>query len=174
MATVKMTFSLDETTAARLTGAASLLRKPKSEVVRDAILEYADRVDRLTDGERQHLLRVLDELMASDPTRSVDGRCGAARAPSGAPRGRPTRSVVIIVDTSALIDSLMNATSSGRLRALIADGERPRLAVAGALRMVARSADPGGARGTGGPVPRRRGAAVRRRTSRARCAAGRR
>ncbi|MFN8621300.1 MAG: ribbon-helix-helix protein, CopG family [Chloroflexota bacterium] len=72
MATVKMTFSLDETTAARLTGAASLLRKPKSEVVRDAILEYADRVDRLTDGERQHLLRVLDELIASDPTRSVD------------------------------------------------------------------------------------------------------
>jgi hypothetical protein len=35
MATVKMTFSLDEATAERLDKAAAALRKPKSEVVRE-------------------------------------------------------------------------------------------------------------------------------------------
>jgi hypothetical protein len=72
MATVKMTFSLDETTAARLADAASRLHKPKSEVVREAILDYAERVGRLTDAERIRLLSVLDEAIIGGPTRSAD------------------------------------------------------------------------------------------------------
>ncbi|MCY7419260.1 MAG: ribbon-helix-helix protein, CopG family [Chloroflexi bacterium] len=69
MATIKMTFSLDEATAARLSFAAESLRKPKSEVVREAILDYADRVGRLTEAERLRLLGVFDEVIAAIPVR---------------------------------------------------------------------------------------------------------
>jgi hypothetical protein len=69
MATVKMTFSLDEATAERLDKAAAALRKPKSEVVREAILDYAERVDRLTEAERRRLLGVCDDLVRVIPDR---------------------------------------------------------------------------------------------------------
>jgi hypothetical protein len=69
MASVKMTFSLDTETAARLRHAAEALRKPKSEVVREAILDYADRVGRLTEVERRRLLGVFDELVSAIPAR---------------------------------------------------------------------------------------------------------
>ena len=67
MATVKMTFSLDEATAARLEDAAKSLHQPKSKVVRDAILDYADRVGRLTEAERLRLLAVFDEVVPAIP-----------------------------------------------------------------------------------------------------------
>ena len=69
MATVKMTFSLDEVTAARLRDAAASTRKPKSEIVREAILDYAERVGRLTEAERRRLLGVFDELVPAIPAR---------------------------------------------------------------------------------------------------------
>ena len=69
MASVKMTFSLDEATAARLDDAAASLRKPKSEIVREAILDYADRVGRLTEAERLRLLAVFDEVVSAIPER---------------------------------------------------------------------------------------------------------
>lgn len=69
MATVKMTFSLDEATATRLSEAAQRTRKPKSTVVREAILDYADRVGRLTEAERTRLLAVFDEVVAAIPER---------------------------------------------------------------------------------------------------------
>ena len=72
MATVKMTFSLDASTAARLNDAATSLRKPKSEIVREAILDYADRVGRLTEAERRRLLGVFDEVVPAIPTRPED------------------------------------------------------------------------------------------------------
>jgi hypothetical protein len=72
MATVKMTFSLDASTAARLNDAATSLRKPKSEIVREAILDYADRVGRLTEAERRRLLGVFDEVVPAIPTRPQD------------------------------------------------------------------------------------------------------
>jgi len=72
MATVKMTFSLDESTAARLADAASALRKPKSEIVREAILDYAERVGRLTEAERRRLLSVFDEMIPAIPARPDD------------------------------------------------------------------------------------------------------
>lgn len=72
MATVKMTFSLDASTAARLNDAATSLRKPKSEIVREAIRDYADRVGRLTEAERRRLLGVFDEVVPAIPTRPQD------------------------------------------------------------------------------------------------------
>ena len=69
MATVKMTFSLDELTAARLNDTAASLRKPKSEIVREAILDYAERAGRLTEAERRRLLGVFDELVPAIPAR---------------------------------------------------------------------------------------------------------
>ena len=72
MATVKMTFSLDEATATRLDEAASALRKPKSEIVREAIRDYAERVGQLTEVERRRMLAVFDELVPAIPSRPAD------------------------------------------------------------------------------------------------------
>ncbi len=69
MATIKMTFSLDEATAARLEDAAASLHKPKSEIVREAILDYADRAGRLSEAERRRLLDVFDEVIPAIPAR---------------------------------------------------------------------------------------------------------
>lgn len=69
MARIKMTFSVDEETAARLRDAADTLRKPKSQVVREAIADYADRVGRLTEAERRRLLDAFDEFVPAIPAR---------------------------------------------------------------------------------------------------------
>ena len=71
MASVKMTFSLDRPTAARLEQAAQRLGKAKSEVVREAIEEYAARVGRLSESERRELLRSFDRLVPAIPLRSA-------------------------------------------------------------------------------------------------------
>jgi hypothetical protein len=71
MATIKMTFSLDEPTAMRLEQAAASLRKPKSEIVREAILDYAERVGRLTEAERRRLLNIFDEMVPAIQARPV-------------------------------------------------------------------------------------------------------
>jgi hypothetical protein len=63
MASVKATFTLDERTAARLAQTAERLNRPKSEVVREAILDYSERADRLSERERLEKLRLFDELM---------------------------------------------------------------------------------------------------------------
>ena len=70
MATVKMTFSLDESTAKRLDQTAQRLGKPKSLVVREAIRDYSLRVDRLSEAERLRMLEALDALMPGIPPRS--------------------------------------------------------------------------------------------------------
>lgn len=72
MASIKMTFTVDEETASRLTYAADALRKPKSRVVREAIAEYADRIGRLTESERRRMLDAFDELVPAIPARPVD------------------------------------------------------------------------------------------------------
>ena len=46
---VKMTFTFDEVTAARLKHAAARLAKPQSEIVREAIRDYADRIGKLSE-----------------------------------------------------------------------------------------------------------------------------
>lgn len=71
MAAIKMTFSLDEATAARLNQTSARLRMAKSEVVREAIRDYAARVGRLSERERLRQLRVFDEFVAEIPGRPV-------------------------------------------------------------------------------------------------------
>ncbi|HVA62920.1 MAG TPA: ribbon-helix-helix protein, CopG family [Terriglobales bacterium] len=66
---IKVTFTLDEATIERLQRAAGRLRKPKSEVVREAIREYEAKSDRLSETERQRLLQALDRFGAQPPAR---------------------------------------------------------------------------------------------------------
>ena len=70
MATVKVTFTLDSATIARLQDAASRLALPKSEVVREAISEFHDRIGRLSERERIRLLRAFDEVVPRIPART--------------------------------------------------------------------------------------------------------
>jgi hypothetical protein len=73
MATVKVTFTLDEPTVTRLQDAAERLAKPKSEVVREAIHDFHEGIGRLSERERLHLLRVFDELIPRIPARPLAG-----------------------------------------------------------------------------------------------------
>lgn len=69
MATVKVTFTLDVDTVKRLEQAAKQLSRPKSQVIREAVQDYYDRMGRLSESERLRMLRVLDEMMARIPAR---------------------------------------------------------------------------------------------------------
>lgn len=67
---VKMTFTLDDETVAALHKAAITQSKPRSVVVREAILEYGARQGRLGEEERRRMLRSIDAMLAQPPTRS--------------------------------------------------------------------------------------------------------
>lgn len=67
----KVTFSLDHGTVRRLQEAAERLSLPKSEVVREAICEFHERIGRLSESERLHLLKMLDEMLPAIPARPV-------------------------------------------------------------------------------------------------------
>lgn len=69
MAGTKLTFSLDEETVARLRRVAERLHRPQSEIVREAIAEYAVRAGRLSTPERERLLRTFDEVVPAIPAR---------------------------------------------------------------------------------------------------------
>lgn len=80
---VKVTFSLDEATVEQLRRAAARLGMAQSHVVREAVAEYAARVDRLSERERRQLLGVLEGLAGAAPTRNaraVDDEIKALRA----------------------------------------------------------------------------------------------
>jgi len=67
----KVTFTLDDETVRRLQSASERLRKPKSEIVREAIGEYHDRVGRMSETERQRFLAVIRDLVPSTPRRPL-------------------------------------------------------------------------------------------------------
>ena len=69
MATTKVTFTLDETALSRLQDASARLALPKSEIVREAILEFHAHIGRLSERERTNMLRVFDELVPRIPAR---------------------------------------------------------------------------------------------------------
>ena len=69
MATSKVTFTLDEATVHRIADAAERLAKPKSQVVREAVSEYHERIGRLSARERLEKLRLLDALLPLIPSR---------------------------------------------------------------------------------------------------------
>ena len=66
---VKMTFTFDDDTVATLRRTAARLSKPRSAVVREAIREYSLRADRLSEEERQRLLKIFDTLVPRIPPR---------------------------------------------------------------------------------------------------------
>jgi len=79
---VKATFSLPAETLAAIRRTATRLGKAQSQVVRDAVAEYAQRVDRLSEAERLHLLGVLETLQAASrnrTARAVDEEIAAVR-----------------------------------------------------------------------------------------------
>jgi Ribbon-helix-helix protein, copG family len=68
---LRVTFSLDEATVAAIRRTAARLSKPQSQVVREAVADYAARSGRLSEGERLRLLSVLDRLRTARPTRRL-------------------------------------------------------------------------------------------------------
>ena len=80
---VKVTFTLDDETVDQIRRTAARQRKPQSQVVREAVAEYAARADRLTERERLQLLDVLSTLASARPTRparAVDAELQELRA----------------------------------------------------------------------------------------------
>lgn len=71
MATRKVTFTLDVETIRRLRDASERLAKPQSAVVREAIEDFHDRLGKLSERERIHLLRAFDQLVPKIPRRPV-------------------------------------------------------------------------------------------------------
>jgi predicted transcriptional regulator len=68
---VKVTFTLDDETVARLRRMATRLTRPQSHVVREAIKEYEARTNRLSEAERTRMLAVIDEIIQEPPTRTT-------------------------------------------------------------------------------------------------------
>jgi len=67
---VKVTFTLDENTVAKLSDAAERLSKAKSEVVREAVKDYHARMGRLSEEERLRMVRFLGEHLRKPSERS--------------------------------------------------------------------------------------------------------
>jgi predicted transcriptional regulator len=67
---VKVTYTLDDDTVARIRRIAARLGKPQSLVVREAVKDFEARSDKLSDEERTRMLAVLDRMMQRPPTRS--------------------------------------------------------------------------------------------------------
>ncbi len=93
MARRKVTFTFDEQTVLRLDDAARRLNKPKSEIVREAVADYHDRIGKLSEAERVRMLKLFDEFVATIPPRpikEVDREIAEIRAARRA-GGRGTR-----------------------------------------------------------------------------------
>jgi hypothetical protein len=69
MAMTKVTYTLDDGTVDLLRRTAAQQRKAQSLVVREAIAEYAVRVERLSESERSRMLEVLAKVRATAPSR---------------------------------------------------------------------------------------------------------
>jgi predicted transcriptional regulator len=89
---VKMTFTLDDETAAALRRSAERTSKPQSAVVREAIAEYAARLGRLAESERRAMLKAFDELVPRIPKRPARTADAELRAIRLARRGGGRRS----------------------------------------------------------------------------------
>ncbi len=69
MARRKVTFTVDQQTIDRLNDAAERTKKPKSEVVREAIADYHERIGKLSETERLRLIKIMEDIMSRPPPR---------------------------------------------------------------------------------------------------------
>ncbi len=79
----KVTYTLDDGTVDLLKRTAAQQRKPQSQVVREAIAEYAARAERLSESERDRMLQVLAKVRATAtgrPAADVDEELRALKA----------------------------------------------------------------------------------------------
>ena len=79
----KVTFTLDDETVRSLRRTAERLAKPQSQVVREAVHDYAARVGRLSEVERLRLLQTFDAVVGAIPrggARKVDRELREIRA----------------------------------------------------------------------------------------------
>src|SRR6266542_4445694 len=70
MARFKVTLTLDSDTVDRLRRASEQLARSQSDVVRDAIHDFSERVGRLSERERLQQLQIFDEVIPRIPARS--------------------------------------------------------------------------------------------------------
>src|SRR5436190_3894020 len=70
--TTKATFTFDDATIRRLRETADRLGRPQSQVVREAIADYAERVGRLSEEERRRWLEIFDTVVPTIPLRPVN------------------------------------------------------------------------------------------------------
>ena len=68
----KVTFTLDEQTIRFLNDAAERKKKAKSEIVREAIAGYYERIGKLSESERLRMLKILEEIRSRPTTRTQD------------------------------------------------------------------------------------------------------
>jgi metal-responsive CopG/Arc/MetJ family transcriptional regulator len=72
MGTTKVTFTLDETTVKRIETASQRLALPKSQVVREAVNDYYERMGKMSEPERKRMLRIFDEVIPRIPSRPLN------------------------------------------------------------------------------------------------------
>ena len=80
---VKVTYTIDEETLARIRTTAARFKKPQSQIVREAVRHYAEHTDRLTGEERRERVQRIKAMMARPHTRTakeVDAELAAIRA----------------------------------------------------------------------------------------------
>lgn len=83
MSMVKVTYSLDDATVRRIRAVSARLGIPQSQMVREAVADYAARKDRLSEAERLRVLEVLERIGESPPSRpqeEVDAELREIRA----------------------------------------------------------------------------------------------
>jgi hypothetical protein len=71
MGAVKVTFTLDEATVERIETASKRLALPKSQVVREAVEDYYERLGQMGERERKRMLRIFDEVIPQIPARPL-------------------------------------------------------------------------------------------------------
>ena len=72
MAAVKVTFTLDAETVKRIAAASERLSVPKSQVVREAVQDYYERLGKMSERERARMLRIFDEVIPAIPARPLN------------------------------------------------------------------------------------------------------
>ena len=68
---IKVTYTVDEETVARIRTAAARFKKPQSQIVREAVRHFAEHTDRLTGEERRDRIRRIQAMIARPLTRTA-------------------------------------------------------------------------------------------------------